>query len=183
MGQAILALAGAQGDLTTKSCVNLNPKGPNPSLIESPENVVPQTPKQPLKKQPTLKDTPKQGWTNLAKALGFLVDDVDPQNGLNLENQKKPDTGILDPEKNDPNDPNDPSSPPKKYTDYNIQGTWKIGDNETPFTMNNLKIDQDGVLKPIKGNSDILGPYTTSGNLDFDHNVLKIDRLHSYTRK
>ena len=132
----------------------------------------------PIKKNESTSDIPKKGWMELGKALGFMITNPDD---LKLIKQNADQIDPQNPGKIDPNipskiDPKPKNYPTKKWTDYNIQGSWSIDGNEIPFNIENLQVDKSGIIKPTKGNSTLLGPYTTAGTMDFDNNVLNIER-------
>ena len=129
----------------------VNPKNPNYNPTETDDGPTdPQhaSTSNPSSKKPEIPNTdptapptplyppkfpPKKQWSNLSKALGFLT----PSNSPPLQNHPK-------------------TLPPSKplFTNYTIDGTFNLNNNEVPLQIQNISIQKNGQILPLQGKTD-----------------------------
>jgi hypothetical protein len=151
-----------------------NPTETDNGPIDSKNDTGPTTPPTKLGRP---KFTPKKEWENLSRALGFLAT-ANPSHLAQKSDEPTPGQQNLvnHPNPSIPNPKNPKNDPKGKFPNYTIDGSFKIDGNEVPLQIENLKIDQNGQVLPLRGKTDQLGPYTTHGNMDFDQDQLFIER-------
>ena len=106
----------------------------------------------------------------LGLTLGGTYRNITTTDGKPLDPKKPTKT---EPKKPDPTEPK-PKDDPEKHT-LNIDGTFTIDGQDFPIQIENIEFDSDGKIIPMQGTSD-LGPYLTTGTMDFENKVLQIER-------